>query len=71
MAGSPHPMLQTVRTFWRAVTGQEPATGSPASPAVILHDPGGQGPHNLDDPYFDPKVQTRIAEVIANSRKDP
>ena len=69
MAGYPHLTLQAVRTFWRALTGQKPAT--PTESAVILHDPGGQGPHNLDDPFFDPKVQTRIAEVIANTRKEP
>jgi hypothetical protein len=60
-------LAQTVRNFWFAVTGQ-PARGAPP-PEVILHDPGAQRPHDLDDPFFDPEVQSRIAGVIANSAK--
>jgi hypothetical protein len=26
-------------------------------------------PHDLDDPFFDPKVQARMAGVITNSAK--
>jgi len=59
-------IVQTIRNFWFAVTGQQEAR-KPASPEVILHDPGAQRPHDLDDPFFDPKVQTRMADVIANS----
>jgi hypothetical protein len=38
-----------------------------ASDAVILHDPASQQPHDLDDPFFDPKVQARMAETITNA----
>ena len=31
----------------------------PAPPEVIVHDPGAQRPHDLDDPFFDPEVQSR------------
>jgi len=60
-------LAQTVRNFWFAVTGQ-PAR-EPAPPEVILHDPGAQRPHDLDDPFFDPAVQSRIAGVIADNAK--
>ena len=46
----------------RSLTGQKP----PAS-GVIIHDPASQRPHDLDDPFFDQKVQTRIAEAITNA----
>jgi len=60
-------LAQTVRNFWFAVTGH-PAR-EPAPPEVILHDPGAQRPHDLDDPFFDPAVQSRIAGVIADNAK--
>jgi hypothetical protein len=53
--------VQTVRNLWLAVTGQS----EPAAPAVILHDPAAQRAHDLDDPFFDEEVQTRMADVIA------
>ena len=58
----------TIRHFWLAMTAQDPAGGS-ASPEVIVHDPYAALPHNLDDPFFDPEVQRRMASVIANSAK--
>jgi hypothetical protein len=60
-------LAQTVRNFWFAVTGQPAREALP--PEVILHDPAARRPHDLDDPFFDPKVQSRIADVIANSAK--
>jgi len=53
--------FQTVRGFWFAITKQK------TSPEVIVHDPAAQRPHDLDDPFFDPKVQSRIADVIAKN----
>ena len=61
-------LAQTIRDFWLAMTGRQSAR-EPASPEVIVHDPGAQRPHDLDDPFFDPKVQSRIAGVIANNAK--
>ena len=58
---------QTIRHFWSSVTGKD--SGVPASPEVIIHDPGAERPHDLDDPFFDPKVQSRIASVIADNAK--
>jgi hypothetical protein len=61
-------LTQTVRHFWLAMTGQD-SDRAPASPEVIVHDPGAERPYDLDDPFFDPKVQSRMAGVIADSAK--
>ena len=58
----------TIRHFWSTMMGQDSAR-VPASPEVIVHDPGAERPHDLDDPFFDPKVQSRMAGVIADSTK--
>jgi hypothetical protein len=67
MAGPIRTMLQAVRFVWFAVTGQKHLSGEPAVPAVVLHDPAAQRPHDLDDPFFNVKVQARIADVIAHT----
>jgi hypothetical protein len=36
-------------------------------PKVLLHDPAAARPHDLDDPFFDPKVQRRVADFIAGA----
>jgi hypothetical protein len=61
-------LAETIRHFWSAMTGRPSASEAPA-PEVIVHDPGAERPHDLDDPFFDPKVQSRIAGVIASSAK--
>lgn len=67
MASPIHSMSQSVRGLWSAVTGQPSAAQAPATPAVVVHDPAAQRPHDLDDPFFDLKVQARIADVIAHA----
>jgi hypothetical protein len=63
-------LAHTIRHFWFAMTGQD-AVPAPASPEVFVHDPGAGRPHDLDDPFFDPKVQARMAGVIAiNAKKN-
>lgn len=60
-------MSQAMRSFWHYLAGQ----GTPAAPQVALHDPAAERAHDLDDPYFDKKVQARMADVIAGAaRKD-
>jgi hypothetical protein len=54
-------MSQLVRGLWA-----KPAP-LPAD-AVIVHDPDAKRPHDLDDPFFDRRVQSRAAEVIAKAR---
>jgi hypothetical protein len=61
-------LAQTIRHFWLAMTGQD-SVRAPVSPEVIVHDPGAERPHDLDDPFFDPKVQSRMAGVIADNAK--
>jgi hypothetical protein len=59
-------LAQTIRRFWLAMTGQKSAS-EPAAPEVIVHDPQANGPHDLDNPFFDSEVQTRMAGVIADN----
>jgi hypothetical protein len=61
-------LAQTIRHFWSAMIGQD-SVREPAPPEVIVHDPGAERPHDLDDPFFDPKVQSRMASVIADNAK--
>jgi hypothetical protein len=58
-------LSRAIRNLWLSIAGQRDA--APQPPTVIVHDPGAERPHDLDDPFFDPKVQSRMAEVIANS----
>jgi hypothetical protein len=55
-------LLQRVGKYWSKFTGQNKKHA-----AVVLHDPAAQGPHDLDDPFFDPKVQARIGDAIASA----
>jgi len=59
-------LAQTVRDFWLAMTRRQSARQAPP-PEVIVHDPSAERPHDLDDPFFDPKVQSRMAGVIADN----
>jgi hypothetical protein len=68
MAGPLTSLSQAVRNFWGTVIGRTPAADEPArTPPVVLHDPAAQRPHDLDDPFFDDKVQSRMADVIASA----
>ena len=60
----------SLRRLWLALKG---APGDkPAPNEVIVHDPGAERPHDLDDPFFDSQVQSRMAGVIAdNAAKKP
>jgi hypothetical protein len=63
MPGPMQTMSQAARRIWAAVTGPAKAK----TPEVFVHDPAAQQPHDLDDPFFDSKVQTRMADVIASA----
>jgi len=60
-------LAQTIRHFWSTITGQD--SHEPIPPEVIVYDPGAERPHDLDDPFFDPQVQSRMASVIAYNAK--
>jgi hypothetical protein len=65
-AGSARP-LSLVRRLWLALTGQQSPAPASTPPPAVLHDPAAQQPHDLDDPFFDGKVQTRMGDVIAQA----
>ena len=52
---------------WRAARPESlPPSG------VLVHDPAAARPHDLDDTFFDPLVQRRVATLIAGAaRKKP
>jgi hypothetical protein len=60
-----HSLMQSLRQLWAAPAGAN--APNPAHPEVIVHDPAAQAPHDLDDPFFDGRVQSRMADVIANA----
>jgi hypothetical protein len=61
-------LLQAVRSYWFKVTGQKDVYQKHAV-GVFLHDPGAQRPRDLDDPFYDPKVQARVGDAISNATK--
>jgi hypothetical protein len=40
-------------------------------PPVVVVDPDADKAHDLDDPFFDRTVQTRMADVIAHAGQNP
>jgi hypothetical protein len=59
-------LSRLLRRLRSSLTGPDRATPS-QQPQVIVYDPAAEGPHDLDDPFFDSQVQTRIAGVIADA----
>lgn len=59
-------LLQAVRRYWFKFTGQKHSHQNHAA-GVFLHDPGAQRPHDLDDPFYDPKVQARVGDAISRA----
>ena len=57
--------ITAVRRVWFGITGRR--NRSEDLPEVVYHDPAAQGPQDLDNPFLDPKVQSRIADVIASN----
>jgi hypothetical protein len=61
-------LISSVRRVWSAVVGPNTSSAEASARAgVIFHDPASQKPHNLDDPFFDNKVQERIGDVISSA----
>jgi hypothetical protein len=50
--------------FWGTLSKKEPR------PVVVEHDPAADRPHDLDDPFFDVKVQRRVAAALAAAAQD-
>jgi hypothetical protein len=49
---------------WSKFARRGPSLGASG---VLLHDPAASSPHDLDDPFFDPAVQSRVATMIAGA----
>jgi hypothetical protein len=56
---------RTLRELWAGLTGRGAA--HPELPPVIVHDPAAQRAHDLDDPFVDDAVKSRIGDVIAHT----
>lgn len=64
MPGAMQTLSEAVR---RLLTGKTDKLAEADLPEVIVHDPAAQAPHDLDDPFFDEEVQSRIGDVIAGA----
>jgi hypothetical protein len=59
------PILSIFQKLWSAVFPTRPSR-----PDLIVHDPDSSKPHDLDDPFFDRKVQDRVGAAIAKAVQD-
>lgn len=65
-------MSGLLRNLWAHLLAPNHSRPKPAQvPPVIIHDPEAQKAHDLDDPFFDRTVQSRIADVIAHAGQHP
>jgi len=61
--------FQSIARAWHQLFRSEPA--KPDLPPVVVHDPAAARAHDLDDPFFDEKIQNRIGDVIAGAKHKP
>lgn len=61
-------LSQAVRKYWFKLTGRKHSYQK--HPEVFLHDPGAERPHDLDYPFYDPKVQARVGDTISKARQE-
>ncbi|HEY5378206.1 MAG TPA: hypothetical protein VIJ78_01555 [Pseudolabrys sp.] len=54
-----------LRHYWARPSG--PNAAPSGGPQVTVHDPAALQPHDLDDPFFDRRAQSRMAGVIASA----
>jgi hypothetical protein len=55
-------ILSIFQKLWSAVIPTQPSRLD-----LLVHDPGSAKPHDLDDPFFDRKVQERVGAAIAKA----
>jgi len=53
-----------LRDWWSAIVGVRSAKAG-----VVVHDPDGSKPHDLDDPFFDKDVRDRVGATIADAAR--
>jgi len=56
-----------VRQLWGTFIARFPSSWGHE---VIHYDPAAARPHDLDDPFFDPEVQKRVANIIAGAARE-
>jgi hypothetical protein len=57
--------MGAMRKLWSRIFRKKE---SPVPPeGYLLHDPAAQRPHDLDDPYFDAKLQQRMGKAIGTA----
>jgi hypothetical protein len=56
---------RTLRNWWARLTGR--GDTRPELPPVLVYDPAAQRAHDLDDPFMDDAVKSRIGNVIAHT----
>lgn len=56
-------LMHALRNLWVRSIGPS----DPKPQPVVVHDPAAQRAHDLDDPFFDDNVQTRIGDVIGHA----
>jgi hypothetical protein len=57
-------LQRTAFEAWSRLTRRGSSLGKSG---VLLHDPAASSPHDLDDPFLDPVVQSRVATMIAGA----
>jgi hypothetical protein len=48
--------------LWSVIVGPRSSR-----PEVIVHDPASSKPHDLDDPFFEGRVQEQVGQAIASA----
>lgn len=61
-------MSGLLRNLWQRLIAPA-APKPPQMPPVIVVDPEADKAHDLDDPFFDRAIQTRMGDVIAHAGK--
>ncbi|HEY4142999.1 MAG TPA: hypothetical protein VGM57_16380 [Pseudolabrys sp.] len=66
-------MAGLLRNLWARLIAPDPKRQLERAgvPPVVVIDPDADKAHDLDDPFFDRTVQTRIADVIAHAGQHP
>jgi hypothetical protein len=57
-------ILSFFQKLWSRIIGTWPSR-----PDLIIHDPDSSKAHDLDDPFFDRKVQERVGATIADAAR--
>lgn len=59
--------MSMLRNLWARLIAPSEPDRQKAVPPVVVIDPEEGKPHDLDDPFFDRTVQSRMADVIAHA----